>query len=186
MIGLVSGNPDSINRPDSVGIMFPNQEYRIEDGELWLKGRNIFDGYIGEEEAAFTEDGWFKTGDLAKVDEDGFLYITGRIKEIIVLPSGENISPAEVEAYFNALDFVQDSQVFEDTNEQGNAILALEVVPRKTVLAARGETDADAYMMQELEKTNRSLPGRFQVSRIVIREQDFERSPSMKIVRYKK
>lgn len=183
---LVSGNPDSINRSDSVGIMFPNQEYRIEDGELWLKGTNIFTGYIGEEEEAFTEDGWFKTGDLARVDEDGFLYITGRIKEIIVLPNGENVSPAEVEARFNALDFVQDSQVFEDQNEQGKPILALEIVPRQAVLATKGAEDAKSYMMQELEKVNRSLQGYQQVNRIVIREQDFERSPSMKIVRYKK
>jgi long-chain acyl-CoA synthetase len=183
---LVSGNPESLRLSDSVGLMFPNQEYRIEDGELWLKGTNIFTGYIGEEEEAFTEDGWFKTGDLARVDEDGFLYITGRIKEIIVLPNGENVSPAEVEARFNALDFVQDSQVFEDQNEQGKPILALEIVPRQAVLATKGAEDAKSYMMQELEKVNRSLQGYQQVNRIVIREQDFERSPSMKIVRYKK
>lgn len=183
---LVSGNPDSINHSDSVGLMFPNQEYLIQDGELWLRGRNMLDGYIGEaDEEAYT-DGWFRTGDLARVDEDGFLYITGRIKEVIVLQSGENVSPAEVEAHFNALDLVQDTQVFEDVNDQGKQILALEVLPRMSVLASRGIEDVKAYMMQELEKVNRSLPGYCRVSRIVIREQDFERSPSMKIVRYKK
>ncbi|MBO7638987.1 MAG: AMP-binding protein, partial [Treponema sp.] len=100
--------------PESVGFFFPNQEYRIENGELWLKGRNIFTGYANEpqeNEIAF-QDGWFKTGDLVRVDEKGYLYITGRIKEIIVLPTGENISPAELENKFNELDFVQDSQVF--------------------------------------------------------------------------
>ncbi len=183
---LVSGNPESLRLSDSVGLMFPNQEYRIEDGELWLKGRNMLDCYVGEEESDSFSDGWFRTGDLACVDEEGFLYITGRIKEIIVLPNGENVSPAEVEVHFNALEFVQDSQVFEDINERGQEILALEIVPRQTVLAKIDAEDKNAYMMHALEEVNHSLPGPCQVSRIVIRDQDFERSPSMKIVRYKK
>ena len=182
---LVSGNPESFRLPESVGLMFPNQEYRIENGELWLKGLNMLDSYVGEEEEAWT-DGWFRTGDLARIDGEGFLYITGRIKEIIVLPSGENVSPAEVEAHFNALDCIQDSQVFEDHDEQGGSFLALEVVPRMTALAGRAPEEAAAFVREELEKVNRSLPGFQQVSRIVIRDRDFERSPSMKIVRYKK
>lgn len=183
---LVSGNPESDRLPESVGIMFPNQEYRVENGELWLKGLNMLDGYVGDEEPEAWSDGWFRTGDLVRFDEEGFLYITGRIKEIIVLPSGENVSPAEVEARFNALDCVQDSQVFEDHDPQGGSFLALEVVPRMTALAGRTPEEAAAYVREELEKVNRSLPGFQQVSRIVIRDRDFDRSPSMKIVRYKK
>ena len=182
---LVSGNPESARLPESVGLMYPNQEYRIENGELWLKGLNMLDSYLGEEEEAWS-DGWFRTGDLARLDEEGFLYITGRIKEIIVLPSGENVSPAEVEARFNALDCIQDSQVFEDRDEQGSSFLALEVVPRMTALGGMAPEEAAAFIREELEKVNRSLPGFQQVSRIVIRDRDFERSPSMKIVRYKK
>ncbi len=182
---LVSGNPESLRLPESVGIMYPDQEYRIEDGELWLKGLNMFDGYLGEEEESRTE-GWFRTGDLVRVDEEGFLYITGRIKEIIVLPSGENVSPAEVEAHFNALDCVQDSQVFEAENDNGGVILALEVVPRMTALTAVPPEEVPGFVRGELEKVNRSLPSFQQVSRIVIRDKDFDRTPSMKIARYKK
>ncbi len=182
---LVSGNPECVSKPDSVGLMYPNQEYRIEDGELWLKGANMLDCYVGEDEPAYT-DGWFRTGDLVRLDEDGFLYITGRIKEIIVLSNGENISPAQVEASFNALPFVQDSQVFEDVTESGAHILALEIVPRMTELGKLGLEDPNAYMMQELERVNSSLPGHERVNRIVIRDSDFARTPSMKIVRYKK
>lgn len=181
---LVSGNPESALRPDSVGIPYPNQEFRIENGELWLKGKNMMDGYIGEDAADAYEDGWFKTGDLVRLDDDGFLYITGRIKEVIVLPSGENISPAEVEAKFNELPCVQDSQVYEDVNEQGVHFLALEVVPRATELG--GIDDISAYVVAELEKVNALLPSYERVNRIVIRDSDFERTPSMKIVRYKK
>lgn len=182
---LVSGNPEALSHPDSVGYFFPNQEYRIENGELWLKGRNMMDGYVGEDNAAAYTDGWFKTGDLVRVDQDGFLYITGRIKEIIILGSGENISPAEVEVKFNALPFVQDSQVFESTDEAGAPILALEIVPRMSEIPADEKDRADAYMLDALNKVNMTLPPFERVSRIKIRESDFERSPSMKIVRYK-
>lgn len=182
---LVSGNPESADKPDSVGFMYPNQEYRIVDGELWLKGANMLECYVGEEEVAY-EDGWFRTGDLVRIDEDGFLYITGRLKEIIVLPNGENVSPAAVEAKFNVLPFVQDSQVYEDMNESGNHFLALEIVPRMTELGKMQLSDPQKYMMQELEKVNMQLPGYERVNKIIIRDTDFERTPSMKIVRYKK
>ena len=180
---LVSGNPESLHKPESVGLFYPNQEYKIVDGELWLKGKNMFDGYIGADVPAF-EDGWFRTGDLVRVDDEGFLYITGRIKEIIVLSNGENVSPAEVETHFNALPFIQDSQVFEAVNEQGTHILALEVVPRMSEVPAEGKENPVAFITAELEKVNNSLPGYQRVSRITVRQSDFERTPSMKIKRY--
>lgn len=182
---LVSGNPESAEKPDSVGIPYPNQELRVENGELWLKGSNIMKGYVAEPEEPSFEDGWFRTGDLVRFDEDGFLYITGRIKEVIVLPSGENISPAELEKQFNELPFVQDSQVFEDAAENGAHILALEIVPRATELPALGE-NPEKVMLDGLQKVNQTLPSYARVSRIVIRDSDFARTPSMKIVRYQK
>ena len=139
-----------------------------------------------EENAAAFEDGWFKTGDLVKLDENGMLYITGRIKEIIVLPSGENVSPAEVEGYFNKLSLIQDSQVFENVDENGNHFLELEVVPRAAEMAKLTQEDKGAVLVAELEKINQSLPSFEQVSKITVRTSDFERTPSMKIKRYKK
>ena len=182
---LVSGNPESLAKPESVGVPYPHQELKIVNGELWLKGRNMMDGYVGAAEADAYEDGWFKTGDLARFDEEGYLYITGRIKEIIVLQSGENVSPAEVEVAFNALPFVQDSQVFEDRSELGAQILALEVVLRPTELTDMEPEARKAYATAELEKVNRTLPPFQQVSKITIRDTDFQRSPAMKIVRYR-
>ena len=185
---LVSGNPDFLNRPDSVGLMYPNQEYKIVDGELWLKGRNMMSGYVSdaEENANAYEDGWFKTGDLVRVDDEGFLYIAGRIKEIILLSNGENISPAEVEAKFNELETVQDSQVFEDVDENGTHILALEVVPRMAELKKIDTPDPMKYLYSQLVGVNNALPAVWKVSKIVIRDSDFARSPAMKILRYKK
>ena len=182
---LVSGNPEYLAKPDSVGLPYPNQEFKIVDGELWIKGLNIMDGYVGEEEPSFTDDGWFRTGDLVRFDDDGFLYITGRIKEVIVLSNGENVSPAEVEAHFNAIPCIQDSQVFAAKNENGAMILALEVVPRMTELKGIPPEQIGSYIVGELEKVNASLPPYQRVNKITVRDSDFERTPSMKIVRYK-
>ena len=183
---LVSGNPETEAKPDSVGIPYPHQSFRIVNGELWLKGKNMLTEYVGEpeENANAFEDGWFKTGDLVRMDDDGFLYITGRIKEVIVLPSGENISPAEVEAKFNELPLVADSQVFEDLDDNGHRILALEVVPRLSELARIPSEDQSAVLTKALEEVNRTLPPYERVNRITVRDTDFARTPSMKIVRY--
>ena len=183
---LVSGNPEPLDKPGSVGLIFPEMEYKIVDGELWLKGKNMMDGYVGRQEPDSYEDGWFRTGDLVRMDDDGFLYITGRIKEIIVLPSGENISPAELEAQFNTVTYIQDSQVFEDVDENGKHFLSLEVVPRATETAKLGGIDVSAFIKEELQKINAALPPFQRVSKITVRTSDFERTPSMKIVRYKK
>lgn len=182
---LVSGNPESLAKPESVGIPYPNQELRVENGELWLRGLNMMDGYVGAAEPEAYSDGWFRTGDLVRFDEDGYLYITGRIKEIIVLPSGENVSPAEVETHFNALDSVQDSQVFEAVTESGAHILALEVVPRATQLTELSPEERAKRITEECEAVNATLPTFERVSRITVRDSDFERTPAMKIIRYK-
>lgn len=184
---LVSGNPEYLSKPESVGLMYPNQEYKVVDGELLLKGRNMMSCYVGEEEdGVYDEDGFFRTGDLVRFDEDGFLYITGRIKEIIVLPSGENISPAELEVKFLELSLIQDAQVYEDVTENGTHILALEVVPRLPEIARLNIENIGQHLTAELEKINNALPSFQRVSRIIIRDSDFERTPSMKIKRYKK
>ena len=156
------------------------------DGELWLKGKNLMDGYLGGDGAdALTEDGWFRTGDLARFDEEGFLYITGRIKEVIVLPNGENVSPAEVETRFLTCTLIQDCQVFEDM-EGSRHFLALEVVPRAAEMGKLPKEEAGAALMAELERINAALPEYQRVSRITVRDSDFERTSSMKIVRYHK
>lgn len=185
---LVSGNPEQASKPESVGIPYPHQEFKIVDGELWLKGLNMMDGYLGDDEENQTayQDGWFKTGDLVRLDDDGFLYITGRSKDVIVLDNGENVSPAEVESYFNSIEVVQDSQVFEDTLENGKHILAVEVVPRATELAKLGVTNATEFVIERLKEVNATLPSHMKVSKFTVRDSDFERTPSMKIVRYKK
>ena len=184
---LVSGNPISMEKRNSVGYFYPNLEYKIVDDELWLKGENMLDCYVGEpeENAIAFEDGWFKTGDLVRVDEDGFLYIIGRKKEIIVLSTGENISPAEIENKFYAIDAIQDCLVYEDTTD-GKSLLVLEVLPRAVVVKALGLADPEAFIREEINKVNAKLPAFQRISKIVFRYEDFQRSPAMKILRNQK
>jgi long-chain acyl-CoA synthetase len=180
---LVSGNPEALKKPESVGLIYPGMEYKVVDGELWLKGVNMMDGYYGDEENAVAyEDGWFKTGDLVRFDEDGYLYITGRIKEIIVLSSGENISPAELEVKFYALDGVQDCLVYADVIDNREQ-LVLEVVPRMEALKAMGVEDIGTYLNEKINEVNMTLPAFEKINKIIIRDSDFKRTPAMKIAR---
>ena len=185
---LVSGNPSG-DKPTSVGLLYPDQEVKIVDGELWLKGKNLMDGYYNEpeENKIAYEDGWFKTGDLVHFDEEGYLYIVGRIKDIIVLDNGENVSPAYIEAKINEhIDAIQDSLVYEDKNEFGAEVLVCEVTLRPTVMAKLNVSDTQKYIEDEIQKINSQLYEYERISKVIIRTEDFPRSGSMKILRKKK
>ena len=181
---LVSGNPETLEIPKSVGLFYPNQEYKIVDGELWIKGDNLFSGYYMEPEAteAAMEDGFFKTGDLVRIDDAGRLYIVGRCKELIVLSTGENISPAELEAKFCEEESIQDALIYLERND-GRESLVLEVLPRAAVLKRKGVEDAEAYCTEKIKAINSTLYDYQRINKIVIRTTDFERTPSMKIKR---
>ena len=175
---LVSGNPNSLEKPESVGFPYPNQSLRIVNGELWIKGKNLMTCYLDEEENKMAfEDGWFKTGDLARIDDEGYIYIVGRIKEVIVLDSGEKVSPAEVEFAFCTPDYISDAMVYDERSESGRQILVLEVVLRPGFGVSKDVAKA------ELDKINAALPSYERVSKIIIRDEDFPRSPSMKKIR---
>ncbi len=175
---LVSGNPESDKYPESVGFIYPQIEYKVVDDELYLKGPSITQSYFAEPEEnriAF-EGTWFKTGDLVRFDEDGRLYITGRKKELIILPTGENICPSQLETKFNELDCIQDSLVYEK-----NGQLILEVVPRMSEI--KDKENAQRIIREGFEKVNSNLPAGRKISELIIRTTDFARSPSMKILR---
>lgn len=177
---LVSGNPEALAKSDSVGYIYPGMDYKIVGGELWLKGINMMERYIGEpeENEKAYEDGWFKTGDLVRIDDDGFLYITGRKKEVIVLPSGENVSPAEIESAFYSVDTIQDCLVYELDGR-----LAVEILPRATVVKALNIENLESHFAEKVKEINETLPSFARINKIIIRDTDFVRSPSMKIVR---
>ena len=182
---LTSANADAITHPTSIGKVYPGQEVRIVDGELQIKGDNVFSGYYKDPEKtaeAFTEDGWFRTGDLMRIDEDGFLYITGRIKNLIILSNGENVSPESLEEPFYADPCVRDAMVKEDTLN-GAPVIAVEILPFMPAFDGKPWEEVTAYMDNLVKKVNDTLPSTHRIMKVTVRTEDFKRTGSMKVAR---
>ena len=175
----------------SCGKAAPNMEVRIASadpvnipGEIQVKGANVFLGYFKNEEATaevFTEDGWFRTGDMGVMDEEGSLFIKGRTKCMILGPSGQNIYPEEVETVINSQPYVVDSLVVED-----NGGLTALIYPNFQQGAKDG-MNQDAfikYMEGTLADLNKELPNYAKLKKIEVMSEDFERTPKKSIKRY--
>ena len=182
---LTSANANAIEKPTSIGRIYPNQEAKIVDGELLVKGDNVFSGYYKDPvhtAEAFTEDGWFRTGDLCRFDEEGFLYITGRIKNLIILPNGENVSPESLEEPFYADPCVRDAMVKED-EVNGSHVIAIEILPFMPAFDGKTPEEIHAYMQALTDKVNATLPTTHRISKMTVRTEDFKRTGSMKVAR---
>ncbi|MBQ6911258.1 MAG: AMP-binding protein [Bacteroidales bacterium] len=182
---LTSANADAITHPTSIGKIYPGQETKIVDGELWIKGDNVFSGYYKDPEKtaeALTPDGWLRTGDLCRFDEDGFLYITGRIKNLIILSNGENVSPESLEEPFYADPCVRDAMVKED-ELNGTQVIAVEILPLMPAFEGKPWGEVEAYMKALVDKINATLPSTHQIRKITVRTEDFKRTGSMKVSR---
>ena len=182
---LTSANADAIERPTSIGRIYPGQETKVVDGELWVKGDNVFSGYYKDPEKtaeALTPDGWLRTGDLVHFDEDGFLYITGRIKNLIILSNGENVSPESLEEPFYADPCVRDAMVKEDTLN-GAPVIAVEILPFMPAFDGKPWEEVTAYMDNLVKKVNDTLPSTHRIMKVTVRTEDFKRTGSMKVAR---
>lgn len=179
------------NKLLSCGKVAPNMEIRIDSedphsipGEVLVRGANVFLGYYKNEEAteaAFTKDGWFRTGDMGVIDADGYLFLKGRSKCMILGPSGQNIYPEEIECVLNNMQYVVDSLVIEDEG----ALTAL-IYPDFHLAETEG-LSAEAlekHLNESLAKTNTELPNYARVKKIEILPEDFERTPKRSIKRY--
>lgn len=182
---LSSGNADVKTHPTSVGKLYPGQEGKIVDGELWLKGDNLMTGYYKDPEntkAMFTEDGWLKTGDLARFDEDGYLYIVGRIKNLIILSNGENVSPEEIEEPFYKNPCVKDCLVSEG-ELNGEQVITIEILPQMPAFEGKEWSEIEAYMNKLVADVNATLPTTHRIAKTVVRQEDFKRTGSLKVSR---
>ena len=182
---LTSANADAVTHPTSIGKIYPGQETRVVDGELWIKGDNVFSGYYKDPARtaeAFTEDGWFRTGDLVRFDDEGFLYITGRIKNLIILANGENVSPESLEEPFYADPYVRDAMVKED-ELNGHKVIAVEILPFMPAFDGKTMDDIRAYMNSLVDKVNAGLPSTHRIMKVTVRTEDFKRTGSMKVAR---
>ena len=182
---LTSANADAVAHPTSIGKIYPGQETKIVDGELWVKGDNLFSGYYKDPvrtAEALTEDGWLRTGDLCHFDDEGFLYITGRIKNLIILSNGENVSPEALEEPFYADPCVRDAMVKEDVM-LGRQVIAIEILPFMPAFDGKPWEEVEAYMHNLVKKVNANLPSTHQIVKVTVRTEDFKRTGSMKVAR---
>ena len=182
---LTSANADALEKPTSIGKVYPGQEIRIVDGELWLKGDNIFSGYYNDPDntkAAFSEDGWLRTGDLVRQDEEGYLYIVGRIKNLIILSNGENVSPESLEEPFYADPCVRDAMV-KEVEMNGERVIGVEILPQMPAFDGKGMDEIEKYMQDLVARINAGLPSTHRIVKVTVRTEDFKRTGSMKVAR---
>ncbi len=181
---LSFANSDTVSNPDSMGKVYPEQEYKVVNGELWLKGDNLMNEYYKDPEAtaAVFEDGWFKTGDLVEFDEDDNIYITGRIKNLIILPNGENVSPEELEELFYKEQIVKDCLVSE-MELNGNAVIGIEILPFEPACQGLSQDEIQSKMQEITDRINKELPPFKRILKVVVRTEDFKRTGAMKIDR---
>ncbi|MBQ9086178.1 MAG: AMP-binding protein [Clostridia bacterium] len=159
-----------------------------ETGEILVKGDNVMMGYYKNEEAtaeAFTEDGWFRTGDIGYMDDEGYIFITGRKKNVIILSNGKNVFPEELEEYLAAVPAILESVVLARTNDLGEQTITAIVVPNEEILAGKNKDEIYAEIKTAVNNINRKLPSFKHIRKIEVRYDKFERTTSKKIQRFK-
>ncbi len=196
---LVAGNTDFFKRNDSAGLPIPNVEYKIDNpneegvGEIIVKGPNVMLGYYNmpEETEKVLKDGWFHTGDLGKIDEDGFLYITGRCKSVIVTKNGKNIYPEELESYLNDNPLISESLVLgvQKENDDETYINAqifpnIEAITEYLKGTVPTKEEIKKVISDVISGVNKKIPNYKHIKDFVIRDKEFEKTTTQKIKRY--
>lgn len=185
---VVSVNRRYHYRAGSIGQAVPEVRVRIDnpdengEGEICVKGDIVMLGYYNmpEETEKAIVDGWFHTGDIGKIDKDGFIYITGRIKNLIIRSNGKNVSPEEIETLIGRIIGVVECLVFEEDNK-----LVVEIYPDEEFRAE--QSDIQAYFNEQIDQLNDTLPPYKAIAKVVIRDTEFTKTTTKKIKRtYKK
>jgi len=185
---LIGGNPPKYFKARSGGVPVTNMDVKIDEpnaegiGEILVKGENVMIGYYKNEEAtkaAFTPDGWMRTGDLGCLDKKHNIYIKGRNKTMILGASGQNIYPEEIEDKLNNQEAVGESLIV----EREGKLVAL-VFPDETLTKRMTIEEIQAIMRANLEKLNNLIPSYSKVSNIEVQEKPFEKTPKKSIKRF--
>lgn len=199
---LVSGTPfyeNTYKKAGSVGKVVRHGTFNIinkdEDGigEILYKGPNVMKGYYNmpEETAKVLKDGWFHTGDLGFIDEDGWLYLTGRKKNVIVTKTGKNIYPEELEEHLNNSKFISECMVYgvEDDFDE-DTLVSAQIRPDYDMIVEEfgksfDEDEIYALIREEVSAINESLPIYKRIRNILVREAEFVKTTTKKIKRHK-
>ena len=197
---LISVAPYYAPKPGSVGPAVPCCTSRIaktgavnekgfEEGEIQVKGDNVMLGYYNnpEENAkAFTEDGWYRTGDVGFMDADGYIYITGRLKSVIVLENGKNVFPEEIEEYLEKIEEIAECVVVGRKDTDGETVLLTAVVyPNRELFDENADNDTIYQAIYgKLMDLNKKLPSFKKLKGLELRDTEFEKTTSRKIKRH--
>lgn len=178
---VISNNVSWANKEGSVGKLLPNCEAKVVNEELWVKGSSVMQGYykMPEETAEALEDGWLKTGDLGYVDEDGYVFLTGRKKNLIITPNGENVSPEEIENKLGENRLVQEVLV-----RESEGVIEAEIFPDYEYAAKKKIKDMQSELQGMIDEYNKEAPLYKRVFKLKIREVEFEKNTTKKIKRF--
>lgn len=192
---LISANRNRYRKPGSVGTPILACRVKIDnpdengEGEICVKGPNVMLGYYNNPEATaevFDKDGFFHTGDYGKLDEEGWIYITGRKKNLIILSNGKNVYPEEIEADLQKVEGVAEVVVYagESRVQKDRITIVAEIFPDSELLADMGIEDMQSYFEEQVKNLNAKMPPYKAVKRVKLRDSEFQKNTSRKITRF--
>ncbi len=194
---VVSAEVNKYCRLGSIGKKFESVEVKLDDvdeetgiGELLVKGDSVMLGYYENDEAnkaVFTDDGWFRTGDYAKIDKEGYIFICGRKKFVIVLKNGKNVYPEELEMLVNNLPMVLESLVYATPEKNDDSVISLKVVYDKDYIKEHygdiSEEEIKDLIWKEVKVINRTMPTYKYIKKLIVSDEEFEKTTTNKIKR---
>ena len=192
---VIAAENDRKVKYGSIGVPMDNVEVEIVDkneegiGELRVKGPNVMLGYYENEEETnkVLRDGWFYTGDLGYFDEEGFLFITGRKKDMIVLKNGKKVFPEELEILINRMDLVEECMVFGMPNEsnKNDVKLSVKVVYNKEKAGEKGYTEEEVknVIWEDIKKLNKTLPPYKYIKSLIVSDEELIKTTTKKVKR---
>lgn len=192
---LISANRNRYQKPGSVGTPILACRVKIDnpdengEGEICVKGPNVMLGYYNNPEATaevFDKDGFFHTGDYGKLDDEGWIYITGRKKNLIILSNGKNVYPEEIEADLQKVEGINEVVVYagESRVQKDKITIVAEIYPDADFLADKGISDPQEYFENQVKLLNAKMPPYKAVKRVKLRDTEFEKNTSRKITRF--
>ena len=193
---VIAAESDKEKMPGSVGLALPSLNVKIDnpdengEGEILVKGPSVMMGYYNNEEEnkrAF-KDGWFRTGDYGYITENGFIYVTGRKKDIIVLRNGKNVYPQEIEFLINKIPYVTESLVYQRGKNNTDTMLCAKIVYDKDLikekLGDKTEKEYEKIIWEKVKEINQELPVFKHIKHITITTEPLIKTTTQKVKRY--
>lgn len=194
---VIAAEDDKYRKIGSIGKAFPSLDVKIDEpneegiGELLAKGPSIMLGYYDNEEATketVDSEGWLHTGDLAKIDKDGYIFISGRKKFVIVLKNGKNIYPEELETLVNKIEGIKESFVYGKPEDDGDYKICAKIVYDKDIVKeiykTEDENELKEIIWKEIKKINKTMPAYKYIREISLTQTELIKTTTQKVKRF--